>query len=196
MIEIISQIVNYPCINVPTERCYYVFTRALDFLVLIFKLLKYTCVYCTLFLTLISISFFRPSKMNQTESSGIESKCIQALHQNNLQAFNHYYTILDSKPSLILSYKLLYLLSHNKKEYYFLFEQVEHDNNIEFVIEVERNMELGNINRLKQLKNMHIEFAYLIELIINVKSNEVTKEEKVEDYIGDCVYILKNYNKI
>lgn len=121
---------------------------------------------------------------------------MQALCQNNIQAFNHYYTILDQKPSLINAYKLLHLLSNNKKDYYFLFEQVEHDQYIEFVIEVERNMELGNVKRLNQLKEKHKEFTYLIELIINKQSEEVIKEEKLEDYVGDCMYILKNYNKI
>lgn len=77
-----------------------------------------------------------------------------------------------------------------------MFEQVEHDQYIEFVIEVERNMELGNVKRLNQLKEKHKEFTYLIELIINKQSEEVIKEEKLEDYVGDCMYILKNYNKI
>lgn len=135
----------------------------------------------------------------------VESQCIQAIKQNNIISFNENFILLsNNQNTLILAYKLIYLLLTNKEDFYVLAETIAdtEDEHIKFMYEVERAMIFGSKKKLAILRDENKNFSAIINCIIEKMDKEEKTDEKYEvqkqrnvEMIKDCTHILKNYNK-
>ncbi|KAM0675504.1 hypothetical protein GVAV_000870 [Gurleya vavrai] len=136
----------------------------------------------------------------------IEQECLKAINKNDIPTFNKHFILLGSfNNSLILSYRLLYLLLTNKEEFYFLTQKISEidDEPFKFVFDIERCVISGSKKGLCKFKDEKQEFSFIIDLLIKKMDDykefcehEKIKKQKNAEIIANCAYILEKYDQI